>query len=65
MTSAALEPMGPVLVSELPPVTMPPTLMARLRTRVATRAQERGFEAALRRAAPWEQSDLLAASRRG
>jgi hypothetical protein len=65
MTSATIEPLGPVLVSELPPVTMPPSLLSRVRAAIAIRVQERRFEAALRYAAPGEHSDLLAAARRG
>ena len=65
MTTATFEPLGPCLVSELPPVTVPPGLLARLRHLAVRRVQERRFEAALRLAAPGEHSDLLAAARRG
>jgi hypothetical protein len=65
MTSTTFEPLGPVLVSELPPVELRPGLLARLRGHLARRVQERVFERALRDAAPGEHSDLLAAARRG
>ena len=60
MTSATFEPLGPVLVSELPPVDVRPGLLARVRAALALR-----FERALRLAGPNEHSDLLAAARRG
>jgi hypothetical protein len=65
MTTATFEPLGPCLVSELPPAAVPPGLLARLRHLVVLRVQERRFEAALRQAAPGEHSDLIAAARRG
>jgi hypothetical protein len=63
MTSATFEPLGPVLVSELPPVDVRPGLLGRLRSSIVLRAQERRFERALRHAGPGEHSDLLAAAR--
>jgi len=65
MTSATFEPLGPVLVSELPPVDVRPGLLARVRAALALRVAERRFERALRLAGPNEHSDLLAAARRG
>jgi hypothetical protein len=44
---------------------LPPGLLARLRSYAQQRVAERRFEVALRAAAPGEQSDLLAAARRG
>jgi hypothetical protein len=57
---------GPLLVSELPPVgPLTPGPLARLRTHLRQRVAEHRFEVALRSATPHEQSDLLAAARRG
>ncbi|HUR51256.1 MAG TPA: hypothetical protein VMZ11_03945 [Mycobacteriales bacterium] len=65
MTSATFESLGPVLVSELPPVTPLPGLVARVRLRATRRVHERRFERAVRMASPGEASDLLAVARRG
>jgi hypothetical protein len=65
MTSATFEPLGPVLVSELPPVDARPGVLTRVRATLAHRVQEHRFERALRQAGPGEHSDLLAAARRG
>jgi hypothetical protein len=66
MSTSTFEQLGPVLVSELPPVrTVRLTLAARVRETVTSRLHERAFERALRSAGPAEQSDLLALSRRG
>lgn len=65
MSTYSFEQLGPVLVSELPPVgALRQGLVARLRSRVHDRVEERRFELALRSAAPAEHSDLLAAARR-
>jgi hypothetical protein len=58
------EQLGPVLVSELPPVPPVPTYWARVRTTFAARVAERRFERALRVASPGEHTDLLAVARR-
>jgi hypothetical protein len=64
MSTSTFE-LGPVLVSDLPPVgPLRPGLLARLAGNVRLRLQERRFEQALRAAAPGEHSDLLAAARR-
>ena len=66
MTTFTFEQLGPVLVSDLPPVgPSRPALFSRLRSAISLRLAERRFEAALRHAAPGEHSDLLAAARRG
>ena len=63
MSTYSLE---PFLVSDLPPVgPVRPGLLARLRTHLGQRVAEHRFEVALRSATPHEQSDLLAAARRG
>jgi hypothetical protein len=63
MSTTSFE-LGPVLVSDLPPVPARPHPLSALRRRVATRWEERRFERALRQAGPAEQSDLLALARR-
>jgi hypothetical protein len=63
MSTYSLE---PFLVSDLPPVgPLRPGLLARLRSHARQRVAEHRFETALRGATPHEQSDLLAAARRG
>lgn len=57
--------LGPVLVSDLPPVAPSPTLWQRLRGTLHARLEERRFERALRAASHAEHADLLAAARRG
>jgi len=57
--------MGPVLASELPPAPVVPSVWFRVRHAVQTRVWERRFDRALRTASHAEQSDLIAASRRG
>ena len=64
MSTTTFDQLGPVLVSELPPVAAAPTFWARVRTRTVARLAERRFERALRQAQPGEVSDLLAAARR-
>ncbi|HUR13197.1 MAG TPA: hypothetical protein VM097_01760 [Mycobacteriales bacterium] len=66
MSTYSFEQLGPVLVSELPPVgPLRPGLVSRLCTVAKHRSEERRFERALRVAAPGEHSDLIAAARRG
>lgn len=66
MSTYSFEQLGPVLVSELPPVgPRPPGLVARLRSQARHRLEERTFELALRSAVPAEHTDLIAVSRRG
>lgn len=65
MSTYAFEQLGPVLVSDLPPVgPSRPSLLGRLRTALARRLEEYSFERALRTAGPGEHSDLIAAHRR-
>jgi hypothetical protein len=64
MSTTTFDQLGPVLVSELPPVAPVPTLWARVRTFVEARVAEARFERALRLASPAEHTDLLAAARR-
>ena len=60
--------LGPILVSELPPLTRisveRPGLLARLREDLVLRRRARAFDRALGLAGPGEQGDLLALSRR-
>lgn len=57
---------GPVLVSELPPVTaLRPTWWARLRENLALRRESRAFERESRLTGPNEYADLLVQRRRG
>lgn len=63
MSTTSVE-LGPVLVSELPPVAARPRLLQALRARIAVRWDERRFERALRQAGPAEHNDLLALARR-
>jgi hypothetical protein len=57
--------LGPVLVSELPPVgAQAPGLMARVKDELAARRSMRSFERAVRNAGHSEQHDLLALGRR-
>lgn len=66
MSISTMEQMGPVLVSDLPPLrTVPSSLAARLIQAVRHRLQGRAFERALGSAGHNELSDLLAQSRRG
>jgi hypothetical protein len=66
MSISTFEQLGPILVSDLPPVrAVRLTLAARVRDAVTSRLHERAFEHALRGAAPSEHGDLLALSRRG
>ncbi|MCU1603235.1 MAG: hypothetical protein JWO22_3944 [Frankiales bacterium] len=56
---------GPVLVSDLPPVTVAvPGFLGALSTRLAKARQRRAFERAVRFAGPNEHIDLLAQARR-
>jgi hypothetical protein len=69
MSTASLE-NGPVLVSDLPPVTSPlPGLLdawtGRLRRRYTEARDRRAFERAVRFAGPNEHHDLLVQARRG
>lgn len=65
MSTYTLEQLGPVLVSDLPPVgPIRPGLLGRLRAALAHRLEEYSFERALRAAGPGEHSDLIAAHRR-
>lgn len=61
MTSTALE---PFLVSDVPPASVSPSALERLRARLVIRLAARRFEHALRHASPQEFSDLIALSRR-
>jgi hypothetical protein len=63
MSTTTVE-LGPVLASELPPVTHRPTPAQRFRAALQVRLAERRFERALRRASHSEAGDLLAAARR-
>jgi hypothetical protein len=64
MSSFTVEP-GPVLVSDLPPVSVPaPRAFATVRARWAAARDQRLFNRAVRAAGPDERSDLLAAARR-
>lgn len=66
MSTSTFEQLGPMLVSELPPVrAVRLTVATRVRESVTSRLHERAFERALRNAGPAEHSDLLALSRRG
>jgi hypothetical protein len=60
---------GPLLVSELPPLSVVPAprtgLLARVQDELALRRQARTFARALGSAGPAEQGDLIALSRRG
>ena len=56
---------GPVLVSDLPPVSVPrPRAFQTVRARWSATRDERALQRALRAAGPDERSDLLAAARR-
>ena len=64
MSSTTLE-TGPLLVSDLPPVTTTPRgVLDGLRAVLVARRDRRSFERALRLAGSAELSDLVAASRR-
>ena len=65
MSTTTFDQVGPVLVSDLPPVAPRPTLSERVRAAVRVRVWERRFERALRHASHSEAGDLLAAARRG
>ena len=64
MSTTTLEQIGPVLASDLPPVTLRPTVAQRVRAALQVRVAERRFERALRHASHSEAGDLLAAARR-
>lgn len=69
-TFRTIDSFGPILVSELPPLTViatprGPGLLARFGNSLLTRRDNRLFERAMLNAGPNEQGDLLAASRRG
>ncbi|MDX6214639.1 MAG: hypothetical protein QOG99_223 [Frankiales bacterium] len=65
MSTASFE-TGPLLVSDLPPVTVPvPGFVDLLRARFSAARDRRDFERAVRFAGPNEQADLLAQARRG
>jgi hypothetical protein len=65
MSTYSFEQLGPVLVSELPPVgPSRPGLISRWCSAARQRADEVRFERALRVATPGEHSDLVAAARR-
>lgn len=69
MSTSTFEQLGPVLVSDLPPVrtvrlTLSAKAAARVRRAVTARLAERAFERALRTAGPSEHGDLIAVSRR-
>lgn len=65
MSTSTIEQLGPVLVSDLPPVrAVRLNLAARVREALTARLQERAFERALRTAGPAEHGDLLALARR-
>lgn len=65
MSTYTFEQLGPVLVSDLPPLgPVRPGRFGRLRTALARRLGEYSFERALRTAGPGEHSDLIAAQRR-
>ena len=64
MSSTTFE-TGPVLVSDLPPVTVPAARrLGLLRDRLAEARDRRAFQRAVRLAGPDERGDLLAAARR-
>lgn len=66
MSTYSFEKLGPVLVSELPPVgALREGLVARLRHQVQDRVEKRRFELLLRSATSAEHSDLIAVARRG
>ncbi len=66
MSTYTLDSLGPVLVSDLPPVgPLRPGLFRRLAIALRHRIEQTRFEAALRLAGPGEHSDLMAAARRG
>ena len=55
---------GPVLVSDLPPVTVPlPSFFGAVGTRMLKSRELRAFERALRLAGPNDRIDLLAQAR--
>jgi hypothetical protein len=63
MSSTSLE-LGPVLVSELPPVPARPRLLQSVLAAITARREERAFERAVRELGHAQQSELLAMSRR-
>jgi hypothetical protein len=63
MTTTTLDG-GPVLASDLPPVSFTPGFVDTLRARFTAARDRRAFERAVRCAAPGEQLDLIALSRR-
>ena len=65
MSTTTFDQVGPVLASDLPPVTPRPTVAQRVRAAVRERVWEQRFERALRHASHSEAGDLLAAARRG
>jgi hypothetical protein len=63
---ASVADLGPVLVSDLPPVAaVPAGLLARLKDDLLARRQARTFERAIRNAGHAERHDLYALGRRG
>ena len=56
---------GPLLVSDLPPVSLVPGFVDVVRDRFRAARDRRAFERAVRLADPNEHADLLAAGRRG
>ena len=55
---------GPVLASDLPPVSLTPRFVDTVRARFTAARDRRAFERAVRYAGPDEHSDLLAQARR-
>ena len=64
MSAAPFE-TGPLLVSDLPPVSLVPSALDGLLGRFRAARDRRAFERAVRFADPNEHADLLAISRRG
>ena len=63
MTTTTLD-NGPVLASDLPPVSLTPRFVDTVRARFTAARDRRAFERAVRFAGPDEHSDLLAQARR-
>ncbi|MFN2538097.1 MAG: hypothetical protein ABR549_08085 [Mycobacteriales bacterium] len=63
MSTASLE-TGPVLVSDLPPVTLVPGILDVLRARFVAARERRALDRAIRLAGPTERNDLYAQARR-
>jgi hypothetical protein len=63
MTTTTLD-NGPVLASDLPPVSLTPRFVDTVRARFTAARDRRAFERAVRYAGPDEHGDLLAQARR-